>query len=37
MLHTVEQLQYVEGVVQGVVGVDPYSALSGGSVCKGGL
>ena len=35
MLHVVGKAQYVEGVLQGVVGVDP--VYYGGSVWKGGL
>ena len=33
MLHMVRQAQYVEGVMQGVLEVDP--VCIGGSVCKG--
>ena len=35
MLHMEGQAQYVEGVLQSVVGVDP--VWIGGSVCKGRL
>ena len=35
MLHVMGKAQYVEGVLQGVVGVDP--VCIGGSVCKGRL
>ena len=35
MLHVVGQAQYVEGVLQSVVVVDPVGI--GGSICKGGL
>ena len=35
MLHVVGQAHYVEGVQQGVVGVDP--VFIGGSICKGRL
>ena len=35
MLYVVGQAQYVERVLQCVVGVDP--VCNGGNVCKGGL
>ena len=35
VLYVVGQAHYVEGVLQGVVGVDP--VCIGGSVCNGGL